>query len=79
MLRHDVRVLFVADFIHFTLQISFSTIRELFHNTSDVKFYYMHGPIHEVFVPNSWALASHMSDISCVRELREQREQQIVF
>ena len=66
--RHDVYVLFVIVSIYSVPRISFFMFKEHLQATSDVKIYYMHGPIHQVFVPYSWALTPHMSEISCVRD-----------
>ncbi len=68
VLRRDVYALLVVVSIHVVLRNSFFIFKEHPQATSDVKIYYMHGPIHQVFVPNSWALTPHMSEISCVRE-----------
>ena len=68
VLRHNVYVLLVVVSIHSAPRNSFSIFKEHPQATSDVKIYYMHGPIHQVFVPNSWALTPHMSEICCVRD-----------
>ncbi len=68
VLRHDVYVLLVIVSIHIAPRNSLSIFKEHTQATSDVKFYYMHGPIHQVFVPKSWALTPHMSETSCVRD-----------